>query len=101
MIDELHNDSPTTEVPITPTSSSNGLDDGMSKFSHVSWLSNQLLFMQFNFFQFIFCIWLLKSIIHTGSSEEFVPATQDIMSTNTTGAEQIGNLLILFSCYHN
>nr|XP_027096038.1 uncharacterized protein LOC113715934 [Coffea arabica] len=49
--DELHNDSPTTEVPITPTSSANGPDDS--------------------------------------SSEEFVPATQDIVPTNTVGAEQI------------
>ena len=36
MVDELHNDSPTTEVPITPTSSANGPDDSKSKFSHVS-----------------------------------------------------------------
>ena len=36
MVDEFHNDSPTTEVPITPTSSANGPDDGESKFSHLS-----------------------------------------------------------------
>ena len=36
MIDELHNDSPTTEVPITLTSSANGPDNSKSTFSHVS-----------------------------------------------------------------
>ncbi|XP_071919007.1 uncharacterized protein [Coffea arabica] len=59
MIDDLHNDSPTTEVPITPTSSASGPDDS--------------------------------------SSEEFVPATQDIVPINAAGAKQIDNLLIFFS----
>ena len=43
---------------------------------------------------------LIFSEKHANSSEEFVPATQDVVLVNIIIADQIGNVSILFSYYY-